>query len=102
MKVELLGVPPDVLDRFGAVSKETAEAMAAGARRRTKSDYALSITGTAGPASDSAPVGTMCVGVADASGVTSYHRHFLGDRQRIRAFTCQMALDVLRRRIAKL
>ncbi len=102
MKIDLLGVPPEVIEKFGAVSKETAEAMAAGARRRTNSTYALSITGTAGPDSDSAPVGTMYVGVADASGVTSFHRHFLGDRQRIRTFTCQMALDVLRRRIARL
>lgn len=102
MKVDLLGVPPEVIERFGAVSKETAEAMAAGARRRTNSTYALSITGAAGPGSDSAPVGTMYVGVADAAGATSFHRQFLGDRQRIRAFTCQMALDVLRRRIARL
>jgi nicotinamide-nucleotide amidase len=102
MKVELLGVPPGILDEFGAVSKETAEAMAAGARSRTGSTYALSITGAAGPDSDGAPVGAMYVGVADASGTHSYHRQFLGDRQRIRAFVCQMALDVLRRRIARL
>ena len=49
MKVELLGVTPEILAEFGAVSKETAEAMAAGARRRTGSTYALSITGVAGP-----------------------------------------------------
>jgi nicotinamide-nucleotide amidase len=102
MKIELLGVPPETIARCGAVSKETAEAMALGAKRRTNSTYALSITGAAGPDSDSAPVGTMHVGIADDSGVHSFHRQFLGDRQRVRAFVCQMALDVLRRRIAKL
>jgi nicotinamide mononucleotide (NMN) deamidase PncC len=56
----------------------------------------------AGPDTDGAPVGTMYVGVADPSGAHSYHRQFLGDRQRIRTFVCQMALDVLRRRIARL
>jgi nicotinamide-nucleotide amidase len=102
MKVELLGVPAEIVEQFGAVSKETAEAMADAARRRTGSTYALSVTGVAGPDTEGAPVGTMYVGVADASGTQSYHRQFLGDRQRIRTFVCQMALDVLRRRIARL
>jgi nicotinamide-nucleotide amidase len=103
MKVQLLGVPPDVLQKFGAVSKETAEAMAAGARLRTASTYALSVTGVAGPdaGGESVPVGTVYVGLADAAGVLSVHRQFIGDRTRIRAFTCQMALDLLRRRMAK-
>ena len=101
MKTELLGVSPEILEEHGAVSKETAEAMAAGARRRTNSTYALSITGEAGPnpGSEAAPVGTVYVGVADAAGVHVVHRQFFGDRQRIRIFTCQMALDVLRRRM---
>jgi nicotinamide-nucleotide amidase len=102
MKVELLGVPPETLEQFGAVSKETAEAMALGARRRTNATYALSITGVAGPdaGGEKAPVGTMYVGIADATGAHVVHRQFIGDRTRIRVFTCQMALDILRRRIA--
>jgi nicotinamide-nucleotide amidase len=102
MKTELLGVSPEILEEHGAVSKETAEAMATGARRRTNSTYALSITGEAGPnpGSEAAPVGTVYVGIADAAGVHVAHRQFFGDRQRIRIFTCQMALDVLRRRMA--
>jgi nicotinamide-nucleotide amidase len=101
MKMELLGVIPETLEKFGAVSKETAEAMALGARRRTGSSYALSITGVAGPdaGGESAPVGTMYVGIADAAGTHVAHRQFIGDRQRIRVFTTQMALDLLRRRI---
>lgn len=105
MKMELLGVSAEILEAHGAVSKETAEAMAAGTRRRTNSTYALSITGEAGPESPAgpgrgqAPVGTVYVGIADAAGVTVSHRQFFGDRQRIRIFTCQMAMDILRRRM---
>jgi nicotinamide-nucleotide amidase len=104
MKTELLGVDPEILQTHGAVSKETAEAMAIGARRRTNASYALSITGAAGPDSggENVPVGMMWVGLADPAGVIAVHRQFLGDRQRIRVFTVQMALDLLRRRIAKI
>src|SRR5258708_31226911 len=49
MKMELLGVSPEILQEHGAVSREAAEAMAQGARRRTKSTYALSVTCAAGP-----------------------------------------------------
>ena len=82
-------VKPRRYSRFGAVSRETAEAMAIGARRRTNATYALSITGAAGPDSggEDVPVGTMFVGLADAGGTVAVHRQFLGDRQRIRIFT---------------
>jgi nicotinamide-nucleotide amidase len=101
MKMELLGVPPEILREHGAVSRQAAEAMATGARRRTNSTYALSITGAAGPDSvdSNVPVGTMYTAVADASGTLVMHRQFLGDRQRIRTFVTQMAMDLLRRRI---
>jgi nicotinamide-nucleotide amidase len=101
MKVELLGVDPQLLAHFGAVSRETAEAMAAGARRVTKATYALAVTGVAGPESgeDAAPVGTVYVALADPEKTVAVHRQFLGDRTRIRMFTAQMALDVLRRRL---
>jgi nicotinamide-nucleotide amidase len=101
MKLDMLGVPPETLEQFGAVSKQTAEAMATGTRRRTGSTYALSVTGVAGPGSggEAAPVGTVYIGIADAAGARVFHRQFLGDRTRIRHFTCQVALDVLRRRM---
>jgi nicotinamide-nucleotide amidase len=101
MKTEMLGVPAKTLEQFGAVSKETAEAMAADARRRTGSTYALSITGLASPVEGPIPVGTVYIGVADAAGVHVAHRVFLGDRQRIRTFSAQLALDLLRRRMLK-
>jgi nicotinamide-nucleotide amidase len=101
MKMELLGVSPETLEQFGAVSAETAEAMAVGARRRTNSTYAMAITGVAGPDSggEDAPVGTVYIAIADAAGTHVAHRQFLGDRTRVRTFTVQMSLDLLRRRI---
>lgn len=103
MKVDWLGVPEDIIARCGAVSKETAEAMAQGARRRTGATYALSITGVAGPdaGGESAPVGTVYVGLAEPAGCQVLHRRFIGDRTRIRQFATQMALDMLRRQLAK-
>ena len=103
MKMELLGVSPETLDQFGAVSSETAEAMATGARRRTNSTYAVAITGVAGPdtGGEDAPVVTMFVAISDAAGTHVAHRQFLGDRTRVRTFTVQMALDLLRRRIGR-
>jgi nicotinamide-nucleotide amidase len=102
MKAELLGIDPDLLERFGPVSKEAAVAMALGARKRTGATYALSITGNAGPATDGpqAPVGIVYIGLATPAAVLTTHRQFLGDRPRIRAFAGQMALDFLRRNLS--
>ena len=99
MKIGLLGVDPELLKSFGAVSKETAEAMALGAKKRTGATYAISITGNAGPATDGeeAPVGMVYIGIATPAGVVSMKRQFLSDRAHVRAFSSQMALDFLRR-----
>jgi len=77
--------------------------MATAARRKTGATYALSITGNAGPTADEgeAPVGLVYVGLADALGTIAMERQFVADRARIRAFTGQMALDLLRKRILK-
>ena len=101
LKSQLLGVSAETLERFGAVSRETAEAMAEGARERTGSNYAISITGVAGPdgGSEEKPVGLVYIGIAGSEGTVVVNRRFLGDRQRIRVFTVQMALDLLRRRL---
>ena len=102
MKIEMLGVTPEMLLEHNPVSKAVAEAMAVGARRRTGATYALSITGIAGPATgtESVPVGTTFIALADAAGTQVLQRQFLGDRTRIRTFASQLALDLLRRRIA--
>jgi nicotinamide-nucleotide amidase len=101
LKRELLGVPAETLESFGAVSAETAAAMAAGARERAGSTYAVSITGVAGPDGGTAekPVGLVYLGIAGPEGNAVTHRLFIGDRERIRVFTTQAALDLLRRRL---
>ena len=102
LKVQLLGVPPETIAQFGAVSRETAEAMAIGARRHSGSTFAVAITGVAGPGeSEQKPAGTVHVAVADPDGVVAFNRRFLGDRARIRVFSTQMALDALRMRLLK-
>jgi nicotinamide-nucleotide amidase len=99
LKRELLGVPAETLESFGAVSPETAEAMATGARQRAGSTYAVSITGVAGPdgGTPEKPVGLVYLGIAGPEGNAVTQRRFIGDRERIRVFTTQAALDLLRR-----
>jgi nicotinamide-nucleotide amidase len=99
MKIALLGVPPELQP----VSKEMAQAMATAIRRKTGATYGISITGNAGPTADEgdAPVGQVYVALADAGSVQVAERQFLGDRPRIRAFTGQMALYLLRKHISK-
>jgi nicotinamide-nucleotide amidase len=101
LKRELLGVSAETLEQHGAVSAETAEAMAIGARQRTGATYAVSITGVAGPdgATEEKPVGLVYIAIAGPEGNAVTHRRFLGDRERIRIFTTQTALDTLRRRL---
>ena len=107
MKVELLGVPLEILDQFGTVSAETAEAMASGARRRTGATWAVSITGNAGPSVDGeeAPAGMIHVGISGPASIgqretVSFHRQWpTSDRARVRAFAAQMALDLLHRKL---
>jgi nicotinamide-nucleotide amidase len=104
LKIELLGVDPALIAQHTAVSKEVARAMAAGARTRTSSTFALSITGEAGPESSTGvPVGTIFVGFAGPDGQPDALRFAMpGDRSRIRGFATQAALDLLRRRLLKL
>jgi PncC family amidohydrolase len=104
MKTDLLGVDPELIAQHTAVSKEVARAMAEGARARTGSTFAVSITGEAGPESSTgAPVGTIFVGFAGPDAPPEALRFAMpGDRPRIRGFATQAALDVLRRRLLKL
>ena len=94
MKMRLLGVSREMLETHSEVSEPVAQAMAEGARERTGSDYALSITGYAGP--DGADVGLMLIGLAGPDGSRVRRLKMPGDRDRIRALTCQNALDFLR------
>ena len=110
LKESLLGVDPEVLAEVGAVSAEVAAQMACGARERCGSDWALAITGIAGPGGGSAekPVGTVWFGLArpDESGGVGLARSerglFPGDRLRVRQQATQYALDMLRRALSGL
>lgn len=101
MKTELLGVDPNLIERHTAVSEEVARAMAEGARARTGSTYAISVTGEAGPDSATgAPPGTVFVGFTAPDRVTEARKfHLPGDRNRVRGNAAQTALDFLRRKL---
>lgn len=100
MKQQLLGVDAQLLAAHTSVSEEAARAMAEGARARTGSTYAVSITGEAGPdSSTGAPVGTVFLGFAGPGGSESRRLQLPGDRTRIRTFAAQAALDLLRRKL---
>lgn len=102
-KVRNLGVPEAVLAEHGAVSSQTAEAMAAGVRERAGADYGISVTGIAGPGggSEAKPVGTVFIGYSDVEQTRSVKFVFPGDRYLIRWRSSQAALDYLRRRMLK-
>ncbi len=102
-KIRTLKVPANVLDQHGAVSAETAEAMARGIRERAGTDYGISVTGIAGPdgGSEEKPVGLVFLGCADETGVKTLRMMMPGDRFLIRWRSSQAALDLLRRRMLK-
>jgi nicotinamide-nucleotide amidase len=100
-KVSLLGVPGKLIQEYGAVSPEVAEAMAIGIRRRAHSTVGVGITGIAGPGGGTVakPVGLVYIGLADEVQSSSRKFIFPGDRQFIRTLAVNAALDMIRRRI---
>lgn len=102
-KIRNLSVPKELIDDFGAVSGEVAEAMAKGMRERAETDYAVSVTGIAGPdgGSEEKPVGTVFIGYSDANQTKSLKLILPGDRYLVRWRSSQAALDYLRRQIIK-
>lgn len=101
-KESLLGVRPQTLLAYGAVSEETACEMAQGARKALGSDYALAITGIAGPTggTDDKPVGLVYIALATPDGVKAVRNQFRGDRERIQTYAAYRALDLLRQALA--
>lgn len=97
VKENILGVPGDVLEKFGAVSEPVAKAMAEGVRNLLKADVAVSVTGLAGPGGDDYgnPVGTVCIGYADESNSFSKTFRFEGDREAVRQQTVAKALEIV-------
>ncbi len=98
-KMTQLDVDKKLLERFGAVSSEAASAMALGAMKKSSADYAIAVTGIAGPGggSEKKPVGLVYIAVASSKGVKT-ERFLFGPRNRdfIRLRTSQVALNLLR------
>jgi nicotinamide-nucleotide amidase len=96
VKVEQLHVPEEILRRYGAVSEQTAAAMATGVRQLMGADIGISITGVAGPsAEDSKPAGLTVIGLAAATGVSTYRFQWTGDRWDNRRRSVLAALELL-------
>ena len=97
VKVNVLGVSQESLARVGAVSSEVAAQMASGAKRVIGSDFAVSLTGIAGPGggSEEKPVGLVWFGFASPNGVVAESHVFPGDRAQIRAAAVEHALELL-------
>ena len=105
VKMAKLGVKASTLSRFGAVSEETAREMAEGVRKRLKTDYALSVTGIAGPGGGTPekPVGTIWIALAEQGEKTITKKlQFASDRTTNRERAATAALEMLRRRLLKL
>jgi nicotinamide-nucleotide amidase len=101
LKIGLAGVPAELIAKRGAVSDEVARALAEGIRRRTGASIGLGITGIAGPSggTPNKPVGLVYIAVTDGQRTDLMDRTFRGDRQRIREWATQQALDMVRKRL---
>jgi nicotinamide-nucleotide amidase len=101
LKTELAGVPAEMIQRHGAVSREVAAALAEGIRYRCESTLGVGITGVAGPngGTPEKPVGLVFHAVASSTGTEVVQRNFPGDRKRIRRFASTMALDMVRKKL---
>jgi nicotinamide-nucleotide amidase len=96
VKVDVLGVSPELLAAVGSVDGDVAAAMAAGARAALGSDVAVATTGVAGPDEhDGKAVGTVYIGIATADGAASFDYGFSGNRAEIRGQACGAALERL-------
>jgi nicotinamide-nucleotide amidase len=101
-KVDVLGVSPETLKRCGAVHEETAQEMAAGAKRVSGATFSLATTGIAGPSggSDDKPVGTVCIGLATPDKLVGRRYFFpFGKRRMNKTVFAATALDLLRREL---
>ena len=97
IKREILCVPPEWLDKYGAVSPWVAMEMASGVRGLLHTDVAVSVTGLAGPGGDDKghPVGTVYIGYEDRERNGVHHYRFEGDREAVRQQTIEAALKLI-------
>ncbi len=97
VKNEILGVSQEILQRYGAVSPWTAGAMASGVRKLLKADFAVSVTGLAGPGGDEFghEVGTVFIGFESGSHAEVRQYRFEGSREEVRQQTVTAALELV-------
>ncbi|HTK96282.1 MAG TPA: competence/damage-inducible protein A [Terriglobales bacterium] len=102
LKADFAEVPPLLVQEHGAVSREVAVAMAEGIRKRCKSQLGVGVTGIAGPggATPDKPVGLVFHALADGKKTEVVQRNFPGDRERVRWYASQQALDMVRRKLS--
>ncbi|WP_432400450.1 competence/damage-inducible protein A [Wukongibacter sp. M2B1] len=102
-KIQELGIDENIIKDYGAVSEETAEAMAQGVRLVAKTDIGVSITGIAGPTGGTSekPVGLVYVGIATAKNIIVKKLNLTGDRNKIRSYAAISALNLIRQVIIK-
>jgi len=103
VKTKFADVPEQLIRQHGAVSAQVARALAEGIRRRCGSSHGLGVTGVAGPTggTEEKPVGLVYHAVSDGRETEVVERRFVGDRQRVRAWAAQQALDMLRRHLMR-
>ncbi len=103
LKTLFAGVPPQVIAANGAVSRDVASALATGIRSETGSTLGLGVTGIAGPdgGTDEKPVGLVYIAVSDGVETDVEEKRFQGDRERIRQYAAQAALDLVRKRLLR-
>jgi nicotinamide-nucleotide amidase len=101
LKTAFADVPANVIAKYGAVSSEVAAAMAEGIREKTGASLGLAVTGIAGPGGGTPdkPVGLVYLALTNEAGTEVVERKFPGDRQRVRWFAAQQALDLVRRKL---
>ena len=99
IKTGHVGVPEEVIEQYGAVSQQTAIAMATGIRSKFKTDLGVSITGIAGPDGGTLikPVGLVYIAIDGAAGVQCFKHNFTGQRTGIKHRTALAAMDYIRR-----
>ncbi|MBO0461906.1 competence/damage-inducible protein A [Enterococcus sp. DIV1298c] len=101
-KAKLLGIDPGLLEQFGTVSQECAEQMALHARQLVGADYAVALTGVAGPDTlEGHPAGTVWLAIASKEGVEAKEYHFTKDRSAIRNSAMMQGFDLLRKQLLR-
>ena len=100
-KEEILNVPHEILEKYGAVSYQTACAMAKGARLKSGSAIAVSVTGIAGPCGGTAkkPVGLVYIAISDENGEEYRKLNLTGNRDEVRLQSCNMIFNLIKERL---